>query len=423
MSMKSKRAYKLILLCSIFLLLITAASAQFNSGSTGADGALDLSTMTCPSNECFVQLPESGVLNYTTVNVPSDKALKFLKNTRNTPVIMLAQGNVTISGQVKLDASGNIPGPGGFYGGQLGFPGFGPGGGTEPTLSGRWVGPLSLVPIVGGSGGMALHGGCCGHGGGGGGAIVIASSTSIVAGGQFTAHGQGNNGVSVGFGSGGAIRLVANTLVVSAGFNACSFNPASGSIGPCGVVRLEATSLTFTGGSTPPATLSTINPNILSGAQPQLTIQSVGGFQVPPYAGSRFDTIDLLLPNQIPDPVNVVVGANNVPTGTQVQVGFVSGSPNTTSAPCSLSGTLANSSCTATISNLTRTAVTYLLATAAFDPPASLAKHNPTGQNQVAKVKMEAILGGPTKYIFMDRGGKEIDRAKIAKAFLEHFGM
>src|SRR5438094_398941 len=120
---------KLTLLLSSFLFVTLAVHAQsFSSGSTGADGALDLS-----SGDRVVQIPESGVLNYTTINIPASRSLTFKRNSRNTPVVVLAQGNVLIGGVIDVSApstSSNpvtTPGPGGFYGGQPGMPGFGPG--------------------------------------------------------------------------------------------------------------------------------------------------------------------------------------------------------------------------------------------------------------------------------------------------------
>ena len=169
---------RFLLIAAFVCALPLFANAQFNSGSTGADGALDLLTMTCPNNICEVQLPESGILNYTTVNIPSGKLLRFKFNSRNTPVIVLAQGNITISGTISVDADGTIAGTGGFYGGTGNSQnGFGPGGGTSSAGNGRWVGSISLVPIVGGSGGAS--GGGNYPGGGGGGAIVLASSANI----------------------------------------------------------------------------------------------------------------------------------------------------------------------------------------------------------------------------------------------------
>src|SRR6185436_4853836 len=107
---------RMVVMVGLFGFIAFPVHAQtFSSGSTGEDGALDLSS--CPQI-CEVQLPESGVLNYTTVNIPSGKTLRFKVNSRNTPVIMLAQGTVTISGAIDVSASGDPitgrskPGPG-----------------------------------------------------------------------------------------------------------------------------------------------------------------------------------------------------------------------------------------------------------------------------------------------------------------------
>ena len=80
---------------------ISSAFAQgFSSSSTGADGALNITSNTT------LQLPASGTFNYTTVNVASGATLSFALNATNTPVTMLATGAVTISGTISLNASG-----------------------------------------------------------------------------------------------------------------------------------------------------------------------------------------------------------------------------------------------------------------------------------------------------------------------------
>lgn len=421
-----------ILICAFLFVPLSVCAQGFSSGSTGADGALDLSSMNCPDNLCVVQLPESGILNYTTVNVPAGSTLRFKVNSRNTPVIMLAQGNVTINGTLDVSSIGYYLcgtlttaqiGPGGFRGGQPGHSGFGPGGGVycadgSCTPNGSWVGPLSLVPIVGGSGGAGRQDPFAAWAGGdGGGAITIASSTSVFGSGSMQARGSANGNCSNGgwIGSGGAIRLVSNTVNFSGNFNACSLN--------CGVVRIEATSLTFTGSSSPAAVLSPINPAIYSSALPQLTISSIGGFAVPSYAGSRFDTVDLLLPSQLSDPINVSVHATNIPLGTQVGVGFVTGSSQATSTPGTLSGAFESSIATCTISGLNRNQVTYLLATAIFDPPAGAMNFNPKGPDRVAKMRIESVIGAKPKFAFLRSNGTVIDQAKLPKAFLQQLGL
>jgi hypothetical protein len=423
---------KLLISMAAFLVLPVAVYAQgFSSGSTGADGALDLSTMNCPGSVCIVQLPPSGVLNYTTVNITGGLNLRFKRNSHNTPVIMLAQGDVIIAGIIDVSAnsdpdqpaSSRTPGPGGFYGGQYGSNGFGSGGGIAPcdflTCAGRWMGSLSLVPIVGGSGGASNGPNGC-DGGGGGGAILIASSTTIMipSGGIRTNGGGTQCGCcNIGnFGSGGAIRLVTNSIGGSGFLQASATN--------VGVIRLESPTgtNTYTGFASPAAVISSINPAIVSNAPPSLAIVSVGGFAVPSYAGTRFDSIDLLLPSQLSDPIAVQVAAQNIPVGTQVTLGFF-GSSTGSSTPGTLSGTLQDSTATATISGLNRSAVTYLFATATFAPPGSAQNFNPKGKDHVVKMRIESGIDGKTKFIFLRSKGTIIDQVKLPKKFLEQLGL
>ncbi len=412
---------KILIAIVCFVLLPVSVDAQtFSSGSTGADGALDLATISCPANICHIQLPESGILNFTTVNIPQGKELRFKNNSRNTPVTLLAQGPITIAGAIDVSSAyifgsgvcgGTFErlGPGGF---RAGLPvGFGPGGGTINQQHGRWLGPLSLVPIVGGSGGWNI--------GDGGGAIVLASSSSIAVTGSISANGSMFSSCGGPSGSGGAIRLVANSINISGHLGACGFG------NNCGVIRIEAPDgqRNFTGTANPAAVLSTINPIVLSSAAPLLTIASIGGFSVPSYAGSRFDTVDLLLPNQLADPISIVVKASNIPIGTQVEVRPVKNSTNATFSPGTLAGTFQNCTATATITGLDRTAVTYLLATAAFDPPAVAQTFNPKGPNHVARIRIESSIGNEPKIVFLRRDLTEIDPRRLSKEFLQQFGL
>lgn len=431
--------FPILLLALCLWVAATDAHAQsFSSGSTGADGALDLTNTPNPST-FEIQLPESGVLNYTIVNIPMGRTVVFKRNLRNTPVTLLAQGQVIIDGAIDVSATGQLaggfcgagfnpiraPGPGGFYGGQPNQPGLGPGGGISSGETGSWVGPLSLVPIVGGSGGAGAVNNV--FGGAGGGAIVVASSASITLSQQASIKAVGTSDFTCfGFfsqlgnsGSGGAIRLVSNSINAGGVFNACNVFGAK-----CGVVRLEAPSgaLAFTGSSSPAAVLSTINPVVANSAPPSLTIISIGGYTVPSYAGSRFDTVDLLLPNQLADPINIVVRGNNIPLGTQVEVRAINGSGGGTFTPGTLAGAFENSTGTATASGLSRTGVTYLIATAVFDPPESAAVFNPKGPDQVAKVRVEAVPGARPKFVFLRGNGTVVNESKLSKSFLQQFG-
>jgi hypothetical protein len=411
-----------------FTLSSTVAQAQsFSSESTGADGAVTLA----PCEARSLQVPDSGIFNFTTITIPGcglgyPTSLAFTPNVRNTPVTIRALGDVVIDGAIVLDASGRAPGPGGFYGGRPAQPGFGPGGGA-PQTTGNWVGPLSLVPAIGGSGG---GGGCPDYpdpprdswGGGGGGAVVIASSTSITVAGAIYARGgdrsgcYSTSGAPSGPGSGGAIRLVANAITVSGRLEATG--------GADGLIRVEApiAALSFTGLSFPTAVLSLINPTIVPiPTTAALTIASIGGFPVLSDAGVRPGTVDVVLPRGLTDPIPVVVQARNIPVGTQVRLN-VTGSSGATYTQGSLAGSLALSTATLSVSGLDRTAESHLFVFATFDVPQSAALLNPSGPDHVAKVRVETAPGQPSTMAFLRRDGSVIDPKKISAALLQHLG-
>lgn len=263
----------------------------FDSGSTGANGAfppaalpegttaitLDLQdgVVTFLPSGTTVALPNipaggfaDGILHFTTVDIPTGVTLTFIRNAANTPVSILAQGDVTVAGTIDVSGEngaeagigrGGKGGPGGFKGGNGeilqsspgagnglgpgggggggidigcgggGGGGFGTAGGEGPFCNkpggsgGSSYGTSALLPLVGGSGGgggpqfgSGLVGG---GGGGGGGAILIASSAMINISGSILAKGgKGGNAPpaggarGAGGGSGGAIRLIAETI-------------------------------------------------------------------------------------------------------------------------------------------------------------------------------------------------------------------
>lgn len=207
--------------------LWAATCTAYDSGSTGADGVFN------PTTSQSLQLPPDGVFNFTTVNIPTGVTITFIKNAANTPVTMLASGNVTVAGTINVSGSGSsatnvsgpgVSGPGGFNGGRGGAPagvtanwvvgsagpnvgqaGIGPGGGAPgvvrssscwlgagywdlavggggaygtappaaggscPTTPGVTYGNTTLIPLVGGSGGGGGAGGAMLPGSGGGG--------------------------------------------------------------------------------------------------------------------------------------------------------------------------------------------------------------------------------------------------------------
>ena len=128
--------------------LAAPAALAMDSGSTGADGELH------PTASIDIQVPESGILNYTTVNIPSGVTVRFLRNTTNTPVYLLASGNVTIAGTV--DMRGEDAAPTGTYGDGAqaddGKPGAGGPGGYAGGRGGRTDAEQRAVLVRGGAG-------------------------------------------------------------------------------------------------------------------------------------------------------------------------------------------------------------------------------------------------------------------------------
>lgn len=226
------------------LLLAASGSFALDSTSTGADGAF------APSVNTRLALSEDGIFNFTTVDIPAGVLVTFEKNTTNTPVTILASGDVNIAGTISVSGGygtdagaagdGNlgddgIPGkggPGGYDGGiggppegdHLGGSGLGPGGGGYGYLNGTTrghggggsfgsrasvgsggsksrsgspgstYGSSLLLPFIGGSGGGGGMGGdsfAGSGGGGGGGALLIASSGTLSVTGAIHANGGG----------------------------------------------------------------------------------------------------------------------------------------------------------------------------------------------------------------------------------------
>ena len=257
-----KRAFSL-LVCGL-VPFQTLVGQSFSSGSNGSFGPLNV------EQNMTIDLPPDGIIHATTINIAQSRTLKFNRNLSNTPVYLLATGEVFIRGTIDVDGgrgtnfSGGQAGPGGFDGGNpgsLGTPagaGFGPGGGgagpgsrspdgvgpgSYATASdvasekgGRTYGSPLLIPIVGGSGGGGTTGNPGRGGGGAGGAILIASDTSIelASGGRIFARGAGNAFGDRNGGSGGAVRFVAPLV-----FGGGQIIVSGGTFGGNGRIRID----------------------------------------------------------------------------------------------------------------------------------------------------------------------------------------
>ncbi|MCI0540804.1 MAG: hypothetical protein L0Z50_36860 [Verrucomicrobiales bacterium] len=238
-----------LLLISLTIVTVTISSAAiFSSDSNGSYGPLNV------TEDVVLDIPPDGIFHCTSINIGSNAVLHFNRNVANTPVYLLATGEVKIEGSVVLDGGdaavnkAGKGGPGGFDGGEpttvlfvpAGY-GYGPGGGANRDGRGTFAeryGNSLLIPLIGGSGGGGQPRSSGGEGGaGGGGAMLIASDISVTHLGVIRAQGgtalRPQQEAGAGPGSGGGIRVVApmvrgtGTINVSGGF-AGGFGQAGG---------------------------------------------------------------------------------------------------------------------------------------------------------------------------------------------------
>jgi len=357
-----------------------ALEAQFNSGSTGSDGALNYTTAgTYTFDPQVLGLYPAGdnVFNFTTINIGANVTLNMPADVlRNRAVIWLASGNVTIAGTVNLAganaatmSSSNpgqnrypaMPGAGGFPGGlgqYLQSPatnGDGLGAGQTTTSAGGSAtyayNSNELVPLVGGAGGAGgqIGTGTAGaNGGAGGGAIRIVSSTSINVSGSILAYGgTGSNtlgGYGGGFGSGGAIHLVAPAVTNTGALN------ANGAVQPVGVVKVSANTANIGGAITGLYTLGPLYNPPLPTAIPQVKVVSVNNVNAPTDVTGSQLAPDFTIGTM--SAVTVNISAAYIPVGTVVNLHLTSEQGNDATVACAaLAGTFAAS--TASCSGVT----------------------------------------------------------------------
>jgi hypothetical protein len=455
----------------LFALLLSLSSvsahAAFNSGSTGADGALN------PTADVELQLPPSGIFQYTSVNIPSGVTVTFRKNANNTPVTILASGDVTVAGAI--DVSGKpsqnvgtnvlldytfpgVGGPGGFDGGRGGMsqvnsragnglgPGAGGGGDRNSFCSGVAQGgggggykggggingvpfncgnnPLNtgtggggygtdfIVPLLGGSGGGGAAGGNTyqgAGGGGGGGAILIAASGTVNVTGAIRANGgKGGdaalNNLSVAGGCGGAGSGGAIRIVASNITGNGSLNVSGGGTS---CIAFSASLQGGSGGigrvSTQVATTGTINVT----GFPTLAISSVGGIAAPAVPTG---VGDVALPADTPNPVTVVINTTGVPVTNTIQLTLTpergGGAVSVASPP--LTGTVA--SATTSVSINVPSGLSTLFATTTYTIVASLGDQLGTQfakGERVEKIRLSANFNGSSTTTLITVSGKE----------------
>lgn len=263
--------------------LIQPAFAVYDSGSTGADGAFS------PTVNTELQIPASGVFNFTTVNIPTGVTITFKKNTTNTPVVILASGNVTITGTINVsggnatevgaggdgnigdDGVPGIGGPGGFDGGRGGAVNLGAGGaglGQGGGAGGKYFLYSNTYQLSqgGGGAGFATTGGTGSNpnvgipnSAGVGGASYGASLLLPLIGGSGGGGGTGGNSFSGsgGGGGGGAILIASsgtvniagaiNSLGGRSGLSTGTGCGGRGGYGSGGAIRIVATGISGNG--------------------------------------------------------------------------------------------------------------------------------------------------------------------------------
>lgn len=287
--MKSRLFPRLSALATGIALALPMASWAFSSGSSGADGAL------APAVNTEVVLPASGVLNYTSINIPTGVTVTFRKNVTNTPAVLLVSGDAVIAGTINVNGAASASvgaagdgvvgddgqpgagGPGGFAGGRggavgttaavtVGGTGMGPGAGT-PGI-GMFSSCYGTQIVLGGAGaGYAVAGTSLGtstntcfnnHPGIGGAAYGSSSLLPLVGGSGGGGAGGGVNFSGSGGGGGGGALLIAASGMVNVTGSIVSNGGASGATagdgagssgggGSGGAIRIVATTMAGNG--------------------------------------------------------------------------------------------------------------------------------------------------------------------------------
>jgi hypothetical protein len=429
-----------------------AMAQSFSSGSTGADGPLTQTTGTTN-----VTVRPGGVYHHTTVNITGG-TLRYVRGADNSPVVILATGDVTIASAAILSVNGNdglaaggaVPkiagqgGPGGFNGGNggdatvPGTAGHGPGGGAPFPGSGSAPAPtygapstfVALTPLFGGSGGgggnvFFLGGANAGaSGAGGAGAILIASSTRIVINGSIRANGgnantNANATQCASAGTGGAIRLVAPEIIGAGNIQAIRGTGSCGTAPGDGRIRVEAFATQgFTGTTAPVASVSNV-PGAVSPAGnpalenvPTLAIASVGGLAVPSTIAASYFAPDMALAPGTTNPVPVVINATNTPVGapTSIALRSIPQSPGTASLTTASdhTGTFASSSATIN-ATLAVGQVTVLQAIAGMTLTGQTASLFPQIDGEpVERVLLAASPGEASTISLVTKSGREV---------------
>jgi hypothetical protein len=444
--------------------LALPASAQFfTSGSTGANGPFPPNGGVLPSGTNGIVLnletgdvayylnstvigtasvgpPTAGVFNFTTFTVPVSVFLAT--DSRNRPAQFLTTGDVAINANLFLygaagagpssinGGAGGAGGPGGYNGGTggsagesptLGTPGAGPSGGGVGQSGTLTTSNQQLQPLFGGSGGGGGNPTTVGGygGGGGGGALLIASSGSITINSVINADGGAASG-GAGVGSGGAVRLIANTI---SGPGQIYVRDGSGQATKGGYVRTEANTNTFSSGAVIGASgitfTSVPSPPFPTGLG-TITIQSIGGVAVPANSGGGLPSkVDITFPTPQTAPVTVVVATTNIPLNTLFTLTLATttaaqgGTGQAITATGTInSGTVAAGSGSTTISLPVGTSVIDVIAAFQLPTTQAMQLEKAIGE-KVARAEVRSRLGGEAGMDYITVSGRRINASSV----------
>jgi hypothetical protein len=465
--MRSKLKLSLIPFLSVGLILSSPAWAQttYNSGSTGANGAFPPAAIPTGATSIVMDLgsgnltykdaqgvnlgtgtvgtpDNAGVYNFTTFNLPAGINLTFTPDSLNRPVQFLDSGDVTIAGNMGLTGQssqgkkGGAGGPGGFNGGDgggdttsttlAGGSGAGPSGGVGWGTSvsgggGLLIANQQLTPLFGGSGGGGGLGNVADPGDGGGagsGSLLLASNGTITLNGGIYANGgngsQNNRSDrSSGSGSGGAVRLVANTVKGSGTINVSGGSSVWGS-GGAGFVRIEAfnnTGINVVGASSflRPTTPSAAIPTNL----PSLRITSIGGVTVPANGtGGLPSQPDISFSQTQTGTVLLNVATSGIPINTTFNV-RVAPTDGKYGGISTFTGTTSSTGGSASISLPQGTSIVDVYA--AFQPTAQTAQsiQKAVGE-KIVRAEVSSRYRGASEVVYITQSGKRIPASKIA---------
>ncbi len=455
--------YTLLLMSTLSGLGWNFPAMAFDSGSTGADGDF------APTTDVTLGLPENGIFNFTTVNIPTGVTVRFGQNSRNTPAILLVQGDMVVDGTIDISgvdggAFGFVP-PGGYRGGfsasagKDGINGLGPGGGrggveltssstncggggaayftsithknsscTQLVPDALSYGSPRLLPLLGGSGGgsgvnlSTDNSVFSGAGGSGGGALLLAVTGSLTLNGAINAKGGdgGPSGTSSrvtagGGGSGGGLRIVATNfsgggnIDLSGGVEGDSAWSASndGSLGSPGRLRIEAESSTFNG-----TVLPATNSFVSTGAPSALFAANVPTIRITGVAGRNVPEVptgdnDVFLPSTTANPVAVDILTTQVPVGEVVRLTVTPQTGAVVSADSEpLTGTVGSATATASVDLAPGASV--LTASVNFTVTASAgdALANFARGERVERIELASSLSGASTTTFITVSGK-----------------